>query len=546
MISLITGPVNPIKFSLFIESVYVFFRNMLAAMNDNCIVCGESCGDGDKDFRKVGTRGRASLIDISKKRQDTIYQSIQQQPDIDIYVHNCCYKTYTAHKNVMREIKGVEFQQAGPSLRRVPYDYMTHCLICAEEIKDHSAKQHPERHSQSSSIEYVNRTKNSIIQESLIAACNRRHDTLAINVKARIEFAGDLRAVEAKYHRNCMQMFLSEKNIKHSDSTQRNIRNLNAMNDDAFKKLCSFLRESKEQLFTVTDLRTQMSQYLPEAVPAYSLKHLSRRLQEHFDSEISVTEVPGKSSVVTFKTSVSAILQESLRQEEKSNNIKSVGKNIKEVLQTMEFNTDVYPLPSDIDLCKLDEETPEMVRDLVKTMFKECRSGTAKEKKLLQQISISHVIMQSAGPQTYISPLLLSVGIFIHQTTRSRLLLDLMAALGFSVSYAQVMAFERAAVKGQSHDTLHAGIVPQDQDGGFCQWIADNFDKNEDTVTGHGTSHTMGIIGCQSGTDKVQQMQPIKRTKVSAKDILDEGHFGNAPVRLALPTVLRLSYDCVK
>ena len=41
------------------------------------------------------------------------------------------------------------------------------------------------------------------------------------------------------------------------------------------------------------------------------------------------------------------------------------------------------------------------------------------------------------------------------------------------------------------------GIVKKANGGGFCHWVADNFDLNGDTQTGNNTAHTLGIITCQ-------------------------------------------------
>ena len=45
-------------------------------------------------------------------------------------------------------------------------------------------------------------------------------------------------------------------------------------------------------------------------------------------------------------------------------------------------------------------------------------------------------------------------------------------------------------------DGLPVGLV---NGGRFYQWVADNFDYNEDVITGHDTTHVMGIIACQVG-----------------------------------------------
>ena len=37
--------------------------------------------------------------------------------------------------------------------------------------------------------------------------CEDKIDEIVLNLKARIIFAGDIRTVEAKYHRQCYQIF---------------------------------------------------------------------------------------------------------------------------------------------------------------------------------------------------------------------------------------------------------------------------------------------------------------------------------------------------
>ena len=166
-----------------------------------------------------------------------------------------------------------------------------------------------------------------------------------------------------------------------------------------------------------------------------------------------------------------------------------------------------------------------------------------RENNKLLKLSVSKVILQSAGKvternlskrtffQTYISHdtditdylLWLGLGVkkyaqankncvfkthnfdlVVHTrwSTRSHVLIDMLLSLGSCPSYIQVnMEFERSSVVDQSIHTLvmlHSGKVEQDK--GICQWVANNFDYNEDTITrsGHDSTHVMGIITCQT------------------------------------------------
>ena len=234
---------------------------------EKCFVCNAdlaNCGPDTSTYRRVGSKARTTL---SKFTLPKAYEE-----DEDLYVHHNCYKTFTAHGDTANK-EGSVVRTKSVS-RKKPYDYLTHCLICAREIDVESAKRHPERKNDYSSIQYVNGQKKCIIQETLMRKCEERKDSLAVNVKGRIEFAGDLRAVDAQYHRSCMQAFLAKKNIPQSSDTERNIRNLNNENDEAFQKLCLFLDKSDQSQFGLADLRTQLAQDLPDGVPAYSLHHL--------------------------------------------------------------------------------------------------------------------------------------------------------------------------------------------------------------------------------------------------------------------------------
>ena len=69
-------------------------------------------------------------------------------------------------------------------------------LICAKELDFETAKRHPER-SSISNVEIVSRDHKSVLQHSLLEVCERRKDPHVVDVKSRINFVGDIRAVEA-------------------------------------------------------------------------------------------------------------------------------------------------------------------------------------------------------------------------------------------------------------------------------------------------------------------------------------------------------------
>ena len=83
----------------------------------------------------------------------------------------------------------------------------------------------------------------------------------------------------------------------------------------------------------------------------------------------------------------------------------------------------------------------------------------------------------------------------------------------------------------------------------MCQWIADNFDFNEDTLTGNDTTQIMGIITCQTPRNI---NIAVFRCRPSAADLLEKEKFGSivkpykSPMKSKLSNVVldELNIDC--
>ena len=79
------------------------------------------------------------------------------------------------------------------------------------------------------------------------------------------------------------------------------------------------------------------------------------------------------------------------------------------------------------------------------------------------------------------------------------------------------MRFECAAAASRESDI----DIPQNDNGNnFCQWVADNFDFNEDTLHGKNTTHVMGIISCITPKIELCGSFSIQRKEVSPEEIL--------------------------
>ena len=115
----------------------------------------------------------------------------------------------------------------------------------------------------------------------------------------------------------------------------------------------------------------------------------------------------------------------------------------------------------------------------------------------------------------------MAIGLFVHKVLRSRLLGVVLHLLGFSVSYSEVLKFEKcAAICWVKFDDFVSGNELESENR-FWQFIADNFDHNEVTTTGANTTHAMGIISCETHKSEFTMFQPIKREDISSAKLLE-------------------------
>ena len=349
---------------------------------DQCIICSDT--GGVDALRKLGTKGLSSLVKASETRGDNLLHDIDFSRDY--FVHINCQKSYTAAWNIAKAMSYGNDNQPRSATNRIlrnteqPFDYRTHCLICTDQIVTETSERHPERRPGSSNIEYVAKDKNSVMQKTLIDMCSKRGDTVSVEIRARIEFVGDLRAVEATYHRSCMQRFLSMKSVPNYEANSKNNpRNLDFENNEAFNLVCAWLQSAERQdgtLYTLQDIRTKLCSLLPKGVPAYTIKHLKRRLTSKFGPDITFADTSGMSDVVTLTTHASEILQQSYQEQQipqdHSNEITCAAECIIEEVKRQTRcakPADTYPNHSDIEIEKLESQVPAYLSLFMKTFL---------------------------------------------------------------------------------------------------------------------------------------------------------------------------------
>ena len=121
-------------------------------------------------------------------------------------------------------------------------------------------------------------------------------------------------------------------------------------------------------------------------------------LKEHFGGQILITEINGKSNVVTFRSTAETILQEfharqnDHSEEEKKHIIKAAAKLIKNYIKLVEPSTENYPPVAEIET---EERCLNFVPDSLKLLLEEILVGKDVGLKLAL---IGQAIMQAARP----------------------------------------------------------------------------------------------------------------------------------------------------
>ncbi|CAC5424082.1 unnamed protein product [Mytilus coruscus] len=278
--------------------------------------------------------------------------------------------------------------------------------------------------------------------------------------------------------------------------------------EDYFLNIVEYLKNHDDEQITIKELVDKMTDSCGKQ--AYS--SVEKKLKSHFKDDILITDISGKSSIVTLRDNATTILQNFYHRPKHQNSkdekhaiILAAVKLIKSDIRTVETSKEYYPFPTDVaSIDRNMQYVPDSLRLLMKTIFVE------KDSKL-KIASIGHAVMQASRPRIPLTPLQLGFGIQLHRNFASRFLVSTIHSLGFCTSYSEIQRFQSSAAKSQGVD------LPGDVSNSYIQFVADNVDHNIRTLDGNDTFHGMGLTArITPGTLKTDA---ILRRDVSAEDI---------------------------
>lgn len=175
----------------------------------------------------------------------------------------------------------------------------------------------------------------------------------------------------------------------------------------------------------------------------YSRVYIRDMLKKKYGDAVCFTNLPGAAIVMNFKGVADAILYEKWYSERKASLaeerlrvVQAAAQIILQDIRATVYDTDVYPTPDALKMAEggpLPETLKYFLENVITTKAKRNHENAVKRKRC----AIGEAVIAACRPRSFISPILLGVGIFAH-LSGSREMIDLLSSMSFSASYKEV------------------------------------------------------------------------------------------------------------
>lgn len=148
-------------------------------------------------------------------------------------------------------------------------------------------------------------------KESILDVCKQRNDTIASQVRSRVEGAiSDLHAADSRNHVNFMTAFMSPRSISAAKSSAVSPEE---SSDLVFEQVVSEMKIDKSRMWNTSEL---LEKYHLFRGSGWKRRSLLKKIKDHFLDEIAVLSSPGLASVIVFKISAVNVLNRTSEEED--------------------------------------------------------------------------------------------------------------------------------------------------------------------------------------------------------------------------------------
>jgi len=446
--------------------------------------------------------------------------------EFDVATHGChgyCYRNFnntSRFKDICIEVdlESTRSSSRVPSTstsRLFPCD---RCLFCDKKRKTVNRVEEVLE-------KCVTPTANKTIHDS----CKRKGDHV---LAGRIADC-DLIAKEAFYHPSCRRNYTSNPDrIHHSVTHLREEGELviggtehKRVTDAAFEHVCMYIRkhiltERNPEVVRMSMLRDCFLSHMVENAvafynPNYQMKKLKTRIVNRFAKKVKFYQPRQNASELVFKADIDVGAAVAMAYEAASSETKmyhDVAMSIRRLILTQQNKSPTMPWPPSADYLESDNISPPRrlieFLQLIVTGKTSLTGENSSEKTERLSNAIVEDLCAAVNRGSWKMPKQLLLGLSVHHVTGSAKIVTMLNRFGHCCSYTEILDLETAmAAQAEDQDSVlpynistHGNIVSN-----LC-W--DNFDMDEETVSGSGTTHsTHGILIQELTTDSVVVVQ---------------------------------------
>ena len=196
-----------------------------------CIICDDGFTNKNPKIC-VGEKGMHSLLHSCEIRKDKIIEERLKfaiQNNTPILVHKMCRRNFTDEKRSLKASETNSHPSHEPQRKRLRSsikvcDLKSQCLFCGKKAP--TDKKNAERNP----IHIVTFVE---VHINVLKKCRKRNDTWGDEVYVRLSCSNDLVADKGRYHKTCLQRFMTDKKTPDLEDEENRERGRPAEGGDA-------------------------------------------------------------------------------------------------------------------------------------------------------------------------------------------------------------------------------------------------------------------------------------------------------------------------
>ena len=214
--------------------------------------------------------------------------------------------------------------------------------------------------------------------------------------------------------------------------------------------LYNFLKDNPECQYSIGELEEIMEENSYDEAEGCTRKHLEKTPREDFRDSLLITSLAGRPCVFIFYKVFSEIVHQSwydeINSDPKSEKQRITGTAAEIVaadIHSMPCDCDVYPPPHSLELRAMCDAVPEMTHKLIEAIISQ--PGYHDQNNTLTQykvVATEQVIMSATLLHSFLSTLLIALGVYLHRKYDSEILINLFPVFGgLWCSYEEAMRY---------------------------------------------------------------------------------------------------------